>query len=121
MLRLVDRARSPANPRLTIQVSTSLDPRALLDLCKAVEASLGRDFSTFRNGPRVIDLDVLLFDDVVLDTREGAATSSEGKEEERWLKVPHAGIQEREFVLRPLAECAALFPRCCFYSLPRPR
>jgi len=99
---------------LRAQISTSLSPTALLNFCKSVEEALGRDFTTFRNGPRVIDLDVLLYDDVVLDTRQGdAAAAAEGKKEgeQRWLKVPHQGIQEREFVLRPLVECVPLLLR----------
>ncbi|GAA5845109.1 hypothetical protein JCM9279_005436 [Rhodotorula babjevae] len=95
-----------------VKISTSLSPTALLHACKSVEEALGRDFTTFRNGPRVIDLDVLLYDDIVLDTRQGdkvaAAAEGVGEKagEERWLKVPHQGIQEREFVLRPLADLA---------------
>ncbi|GAA5909797.1 hypothetical protein JCM8208_005462 [Rhodotorula glutinis] len=93
-----------------VKISTSLSPTALLNVCKSVEEALGRDFSTFRNGPRVIDLDVLLYDDVVLDTRQGETVTGAGvgeKEgEPRWLKVPHQGIQEREFVLRPLVDLA---------------
>ncbi|GAA6039133.1 hypothetical protein JCM8097_005342 [Rhodosporidiobolus ruineniae] len=85
-----------------IKIETSLAPLPLLNLLKSVESSLGRDFSTFRNGPRVIDLDLLLYDDAVFDSREDEAT----KAEERWLRVPHAGIAEREFVLRPLADIA---------------
>ncbi|GAA6063269.1 hypothetical protein JCM10212_004284 [Sporobolomyces blumeae] len=84
-----------------IRVSTSLEPPALLDLLKAVESDLGRDFSTFRNGPRIIDLDLLLYDDLVLDVSEEAA-----ERKDRWLRVPHQSIQEREFVLRPLVDIA---------------
>ncbi|GAA5994600.1 trifunctional dihydropteroate synthetase/dihydrohydroxymethylpterin pyrophosphokinase/dihydroneopterin aldolase FOL1 [Rhodotorula paludigena] len=87
-----------------VKVETTLSPAELLQACKAVEESLGRDFSTFRNGPRVIDLDVLLYDQLVFDTRE--AEGSAQKDKERWLKVPHQGIAEREFVLRPLADLA---------------
>ncbi|GAA5827441.1 hypothetical protein JCM3770_005838 [Rhodotorula araucariae] len=86
-----------------VKIQTSLTPTELLHACKAVEEALGRDFSTFRNGPRVIDLDILLYDEVVLDTREDGLEAGKG---ERWLKVPHQGIQEREFVLRPLADLA---------------
>lgn len=50
----------------------------------------------------MIDLDVLLYDQLVFDSRE--SKGSEQADEERWLKVPHQGIAEREFVLRPLAE-----------------
>ncbi|GAA5843785.1 hypothetical protein JCM3766R1_000541 [Sporobolomyces carnicolor] len=83
-----------------IEIDTSLSPSALLDTLKDVEANLGRDFTTFRNGPRVIDLDLLLYDDAVYE-RPAAS-----KHDNRWLKVPHQSIQEREFVLRPLADLA---------------
>ncbi|BGO90986.1 hypothetical protein NBRC10512_002256 [Rhodotorula toruloides] len=85
-----------------VKIETTLPPLRLLTLLKRVESTLGRDFSTFRNGPRVIDLDLLLYEDVVLDTRE----TGEKDEEGRWLKVPHQGIAEREFVLRPLVDLA---------------
>ncbi|BGP24100.1 folic acid synthesis protein [Rhodotorula toruloides] len=85
-----------------VKIETTLPPLRLLTLLKRVESTLGRDFSTFRNGPRVIDLDLLLYGDVVLDTRE----TGEKDEEGRWLKVPHQGIAEREFVLRPLVDLA---------------
>ncbi|GAA5906728.1 hypothetical protein JCM6882_003287 [Rhodosporidiobolus microsporus] len=88
-----------------LKVETSLAPVPLLHLFKSVETTLGRDFTTFRNGPRVIDLDLLLYEDTVFDSREGAGAKSE-KEDERWLRVPHAGIAEREFVLRPLSDLA---------------
>lgn len=87
---------------LTFQIETELEPLDLLNLCKDVENALGRQ-KTIRNGPRVIDLDILLYDDLIYDsTNETASTSS--SKEERWLKIPHASISEREFVLRPLAE-----------------
>jgi dihydroneopterin aldolase/2-amino-4-hydroxy-6-hydroxymethyldihydropteridine diphosphokinase/dihydropteroate synthase len=92
----------------SLQISTTLSPLPLLHLLKSVESTLGRDFSTIRNGPRVIDLDLLLYnEDAVLDTREEDGAQ---KDDERWLKVPHQGIAEREFVLRPLAECVLLLP-----------
>ncbi|GAA5866613.1 hypothetical protein JCM8547_005476 [Rhodosporidiobolus lusitaniae] len=87
-----------------VKVETSLQPLPLLHLLKSVEASLGRDFTTFRNGPRVIDLDLLLYDDLVFDSRkEGGET---GEEDNRWLRIPHQSISEREFVLRPLLDIA---------------
>ncbi|BGO98814.1 trifunctional dihydropteroate synthetase [Rhodotorula toruloides] len=85
-----------------VKIETTLHPLRLLTLLKRIESTLGRDFSTFRNGPRVIDLDLLLYEDVMLDTRE----TGERDEEGRWLKVPHQGIVEREFVLRPLVDLA---------------
>ena len=71
------------------EFDTPLAPRALLAALQAIEARLGRAAS-FRNAPRVIDLDILLYDDVVLD--------------EPGLRIPHPRLAERAFVLRPLAE-----------------
>lgn len=73
-----------------IKVSTSLKPQELLDLLKRIESSLGRDLNGIRNGPRIIDLDILFFNDVEISTDE--------------LTIPHPRLQEREFVLRPLCE-----------------
>lgn len=55
----------------------------------------------------MIDLDLLLYDDAVYE-RPAAS-----KHDNRWLKVPHQSIQEREFVLRPLAECVLVAPTSC--------
>jgi 2-amino-4-hydroxy-6-hydroxymethyldihydropteridine diphosphokinase/dihydropteroate synthase len=71
------------------QVETTLEPLALLDELQGIENALGRE-KTIDKGPRNIDLDILLYDDQVI-----------GHER---LKVPHPGMFEREFVLRPLAE-----------------
>ena len=72
------------------RVSTSLDPLELLDACKGVEAELGRNFEGPRHGPRPIDVDLLLLGDVEL-------------EHER-LRLPHAEVSSRLFVLAPLLE-----------------
>jgi len=79
----------------TVRVETLLEPVALLGLLKEVEAGLGRT-KGIRNGPRPIDLDILFYDRQVLETHDSGP--------DRWLQVPHKSIQEREFVLRPLAE-----------------
>ena len=71
---------------------TELSPRALLGACLGIEAGLGRERREF-HGSRVIDLDLLLYEDVVL------------REEE--LRLPHPGILNRGFVLEPLSD---LFP-----------
>ena len=70
-------------------------------MLKTIETGLGR-VKTERNGPRVIDLDILFYDNEVFTAgdREDAA-------DERWLQVPHASVAEREFVLRPLVESVA--------------
>jgi len=66
-------------------------PQELLAELKAIEAAMGRK-PAVRNGPRCIDLDILLFDDLVVC-------------EDR-LTVPHPGIPHRRFVLVPLCEIA---------------
>ena len=82
------------------QIETPLAPLELLSLLKSIEDSLGRT-KTIRNGPRIIDLDILFYGDLVYDSRTEACATQNA---DRWLKIPHASIAEREFVLRPLAE-----------------
>ncbi len=72
-----------------LEIETDLGPRELLDRCQRVEATLGR-VRAERWGPRIIDLDILLF--------EGETVG------ERGLTVPHPRLHERAFVLRPLAD-----------------
>lgn len=72
-----------------VLLQTQLAPHALLDGLKAVERDLGRVRSG-RWGPRTIDLDLLLYDDLEIDETE--------------LKVPHPHLHERAFVLVPLSE-----------------
>ena len=73
------------------QVRTSLAPLALLHILLAIEQEMGR--VRLRHwGERNIDLDLLLYEDVVMDTPE--------------LKLPHPDMQNREFVLLPLDEIA---------------
>lgn len=73
------------------RVETDLPPRELLAEMRRIESEMGRTLS-FPNGPRVIDLDLLLYGDAVL--AEGA------------IRVPHPRMQERAFVLVPLADLA---------------
>ena len=75
------------------EVETELSPRALLDVLLDVERRLGRTRGGRRYGPRTIDLDLLLYGDVVVD--------------EPGLTVPHPHLHERRFVLEPLAELDA--------------
>ena len=70
---------------------TTLDPEALLGFAKRVESELGR-VAGQRFGPRVVDIDLLLYDQLVLDTPT--------------LTLPHPRMAERPFVLAPLAELA---------------
>src|SRR5580700_11257122 len=81
----------PAFVNRCLAVATTLPPRALLDRALAVERTLGRDRSRERRwGPRPIDIDLLAYDDVMLD--------------EPGLTLPHPRLLERAFVLVPLAE-----------------
>ncbi len=76
------------------QVETKLPPLDLLAILKEIEVALGRQKSV-RNGPRSIDLDILLYDNIVLD--------------HEILSLPHPRLSEREFVLRPLCEYGQLY------------
>ncbi|KAK4182212.1 Dihydropteroate synthase-like protein [Podospora australis] len=71
------------------EVETTLEPLALLDALQDIENSLGRK-KMIDKGPRNIDLDILLYDDLQFSHER--------------LTIPHIGIPEREFVLKPLAE-----------------
>ncbi len=71
------------------KVSTHLTPAELLSAVKQTEDSLGRT-KTVRYGPREIDLDILFYDDSVIETPD--------------LTIPHVGIPERDFVLAPLMD-----------------
>ena len=84
----------PPFVNLAIVVETSLLPRALLARAQAVERALGRERDKERHwGPRTIDIDLLAYDDIVLNEPD--------------LTLPHPRLFERAFVLVPLAEIAA--------------
>ncbi len=70
-------------------METTLEPLALLDELQSIEHKLGRK-KVIDKGPRNIDLDILVYNDETVEHPR--------------LKIPHPGIHEREFVLRPLAE-----------------
>ena len=75
-----------------IEIETALSPRELLTALKQIERHVGRKPSAERWAPRPIDLDVLLYDDRVID--------------EPGLRIPHERMHERRFVLEPLAQLA---------------
>lgn len=81
----------PEFVNLALEATTTLDPLPLLHRVKQVEQLVGRR-PTFRWGPRVVDLDILLYGDLVLETSE--------------LSIPHPEMTGRAFVLVPLAEIA---------------
>lgn len=74
---------------IAVRLETSLSPADLLTQTQAIEAELGRT-RTVRWGPRTMDIDILLFDDTVIDTET--------------LTIPHPRLHERQFVLVPLLE-----------------
>ncbi|TCD65716.1 trifunctional dihydropteroate synthetase [Steccherinum ochraceum] len=84
-------------------VETNLTPLELLTLLKRVETIVGR-VTSFRNGPRAIDLDILTYEGRVIDTRPVDGRSASLDDLEGHLVVPHPRMLEREFVLRPLAD-----------------
>lgn len=81
-----------------VQVETSLDPNQLLDRLKQIEIRAGRKRDQVRFGPRVLDLDLLLYDDLVIDSPD--------------LAIPHPRMHKRRFVLLPFCDIdpAALHP-----------
>ena len=76
---------------MAIEIETGLNPEELLKILKDIEREVGREES-FKWGPRIIDLDILLFDNIILKTDN--------------LEIPHPLMHERDFVLRPLCEIA---------------
>ena len=76
------------------EIRTDLSPQQLLEALQAIEAELGRDRSKEQRwGPRRCDMDILLIEDLVLQTER--------------LTVPHPRLAERLFMLKPLAEIAS--------------
>ena len=89
----VDYIDQPTFLNAAAALQTSLDPEALLERLLAIERSFGRDRSHgIPNGPRTLDLDILLYGERILSTQS--------------LQIPHPRMTERAFVLVPLAEIA---------------
>jgi len=76
---------------MVVEAETGLSPDELLDALKDIEHMMGREEAT-RWGPRIIDLDILFYDDMVVNRER--------------LQIPHALLHERDFVLGPLCEIA---------------
>jgi len=74
---------------MVIKIKTTLMPDKLLETVMAIEEKLGR-IRTIRWGSRTIDIDILLYGNEVISTKD--------------LTIPHAGLKERDFVLVPLLE-----------------
>ncbi len=94
-------AEQPRFVNAVVALETELNPRELLDGLLAIEQEFGRDrTASIVNGPRTLDLDILLFGDLVVS--------------EPGLEIPHSRLAERAFVLIPLNEIApeAVVPGC---------
>ena len=74
-----------------VEIETGLNPQELLLLCRMIESELGRE-RKIKYGPRIIDLDILLYNNDIIDTTE--------------LKIPHPEMHKRRFVLKPLSDIA---------------
>lgn len=73
-----------------IRVETTFSPAAFLERLQSIQAQAGRTRSLIRFGPRELDLDIIFYDDVVLDTPS--------------LSIPHPRMHKRRFVLEPLCD-----------------
>jgi 2-amino-4-hydroxy-6-hydroxymethyldihydropteridine diphosphokinase len=76
---------------MVIEVETEINPYELLKILKQIETEMGRK-ETIRWGPRIIDLDILLYNNEIIDRED--------------LKIPHPFLHQRDFVLLPLSEIA---------------
>lgn len=74
---------------MVIRIETELTPELLLEKCLSIEKEIGR-VREEKWGPRIIDIDILYYNDLIIDNEN--------------LKIPHPFINEREFVLKPLTE-----------------
>jgi len=84
----------PAFLNMAVKCETNLEPESLLKCLKQLEVQLGREQS-FHWGPRLIDIDILFYDDLILESES--------------LIIPHPRLRERAFVLVPLADIAPGF------------
>ncbi len=89
------RKAQPPFLNTVIALNTSLDPKRLLGYCQKIELKQGR-IRKVTNGARTIDIDILLYGKQKINSRN--------------LKVPHPGMLERDFVLRPLMQIAGEAP-----------
>jgi 2-amino-4-hydroxy-6-hydroxymethyldihydropteridine diphosphokinase len=83
--------KQPLFLNMVCRIATDLSPEELLSLAKDIEAGMGR-LPSFPNAPRIIDVDILFYDDKIMETQD--------------LTIPHPRLQDRSFVLVPLTEIA---------------
>jgi 2-amino-4-hydroxy-6-hydroxymethyldihydropteridine diphosphokinase len=79
---------------LVCRIATDLPPAELLYFAKDIETEMGR-ISSFPNAPRIMDIDILFYDNTIMETQN--------------LTIPHPRLKDRAFVLIPLAEIAPDF------------
>lgn len=73
-----------------VKIETERDPFSLLELLTSIERNVGRVRGGTRFGPRVLDLDIIFYDNLIIDAPQ--------------LKIPHPRMHERHFVLRPVCD-----------------
>ena len=73
-----------------VKIETDLDPVKLIKELKSIEYDAGRMDDTVRFGPRILDLDILLFDEIVMNSSD--------------LIIPHPRMHKRRFVLKPMCD-----------------
>lgn len=90
----------PAYLNGVVEIHTDLTPQELLDVCQSIERELGRPADHGKWQPRTIDLDILLYNSVILETPN--------------LTIPHSELAKRVFVLEPLCDIAPdlVVPNC---------
>jgi 2-amino-4-hydroxy-6-hydroxymethyldihydropteridine diphosphokinase len=71
-------------------VRTRLSPQALLDKTQSIQKCFGRKSDAVRFGPRILDLDIIFYDDLILDSAN--------------LEIPHPRMHKRRFVLQPICD-----------------
>lgn len=77
---------------LVVKIETRLDPFRLLDKLKSIQSNAGRNHNAERFGPRILDLDIIMYDDFVINSPE--------------LIIPHPRMHKRRFVLKPICDIA---------------
>ncbi len=73
-----------------VKIATRLDAHALLDALKGIQQRAGRHGDAIRYGPRIIDLDIIFYDETVIETSD--------------LSIPHPRLHKRRFVLQPICD-----------------
>jgi len=73
-----------------IKIETTLDPFELLNNLKSIEQNKGRTYNNVRFGPRILDLDIILYDNAIINSEK--------------LVIPHPRMHKRRFVLRPICD-----------------